>query len=251
MYSFQSSIESLLLHKVTVDMVMSNEINEKKLPVTRPYPRCSQMVVCMGKTVVMFGGVYDRTLSLVSLHVIWLYNLDVERWRKVVLSEDTDVPPSTCEACAVVIGNTIFLHGGATNTRDYTDAMWKLTMEGNLSWTEVTFDNPKKIPSPRCGHSSWVHEDKLWIFGGFGLDISDFLHGHGDFVPTSDPFIEDGRAGYNNQLLCFDPNSEEWHNMAYHGVYPIPSDCHGTTKIKDIIWMYGGGGYDHGTDDLY
>ena len=56
----------------------------------------------------------------------------------------------------------------------------------------------------------------------------------------------------NNQLLCFDPLSENWKNPQTFGTVPKPRADHGTAAIADKVWLYGGCDYTYDTyDELF
>ena len=124
-----------------------------------------------------------------------------------------------------------------------TNAMWKLTrvQKEYFVWSEVVVRSKVKTSSPRSGHSGWEYEGRLWTFGGAGPPLVDYLNDHGDF---------DGwDYGYNNQLLCFDPYSENWRIPQTFGTEPEPRAHHATTVIAHKVWLYGGNDTDG--DDIY
>ena len=73
----------------------------------------------------------------------------------------------------------------------------------------------------------------MWTFGGYGIPLVGYLNGHGDFN-----FDSNNIYGQNNQLLCFDPTSEEWRNLKTLGTVHEPRFDFASTGCK--VWMYGG-----------
>ena len=101
--------------------------------------------------------------------------------------------------------------------------------KGCFAWNDVDMTVKSKTPSPRCAHTGWEYSGKLWVFGGSGPSPIGYLNDNGDHV-----------NGYTNQLLCFDPSSEEWVNPKCSGSVPSPRCAHATTVIGNKVWLYGG-----------
>ena len=112
------------------------------------------------------------------------------------------------------------------------NAVWKLTKTPNqcFKWKKSMARAKKKTPSPRGNHSGWDYKGQLWIFGGHGHTLAGYLNEHGDFSRNT---------GANNQLLCYDPLSEDWRNPEPSGTVPEPHSDNASTIIKDKVWMYG------------
>ena len=203
--------------------------------------------VHMENSIIVFGGC-GRGMKPRQLDEIWMYNLYIEQWGKHVITDGETTPPLTIDPCAVIIKADIYMFGGFAQAEGcYTDAVWKLTRmhEEYFVWSEVVVRSKVKTPSPRSGHSGWEYEGRLWTFGGAGPSLVDYLNDHGDF---------DGwDYGNNNQLLCFDPLSENWRNPQTFGAEPEPRAHHATTVILDKVWLYGGNNTldDHICDELF
>ena len=221
--------------------------------------RSWHVAVVMNHCVVVFGGIKVGG-SQSSLHVIWMYNLYTEQWDKHQIPDDHIVPPPTNCACAVVTGKDIFMFGGYARFGQVTNALWKLswipqgtlpgtpqgmpqgiphgtpqgttqrTPQGCFLWSQIgRCESKQKCPSPRMFHSGWEYAEKLWIFGGEGRYHDGFLNVHGDFT-----------NGVTNQLLYFDPSSEEWQNPECFGDIPNPVHGHATAILRNKVWIFGG-----------
>ena len=105
------------------------------------------MAVRLNTNIIVFGDEYrgmktaNRT-TYYSMRVIWSYNLDIDKWIKFVLPETQDVPEPTTDACAVVVGSEIYIHGGGRfgDVRKFlAGCMWKLsrmrTTAERITWT--------------------------------------------------------------------------------------------------------------------
>ena len=176
----------------------------------------------------------------------------------MILENAKLLPPGNDSFCAVGIEETVYVFGGKVTSyvqfresvifdpniaqqRKITNDLWKLTRTTQpcFEWSKAKDQCKKKTPSPRKLHCGWQYAGQLWTFGGFGPPLSDYLHNHGDF---KGPFGSE--YGDNNQLLCFDPLSEEWTNPETSGTTPKPRSNHATTIMREKVWMYGGS-FDH------
>ena len=194
--------------------------------------RRGHVAVRLDHYILIVGGECVKTEQALSTRAIWIFNLYTDVWRKFVTLCTEDHPPSTIRASAIAIGQDVYLFGGYDSlAHDDTNALWKLSRisENNFSWFSSTVDNNIHAPSPRYGHSGWEHEEKLWIFGGSGVSPTGYLNDNGDFD-----------FDHNNQLLCFDPSEAKWSNPQCSGSVPTPRKGHTTTRIKNIVWMFGG-----------
>ena len=79
-------------------------------------------------------------------------------------------------------------------------------------------------------HTGWEYAGKLWIFGGFGASSEGYLNDNGHTEGSLQ----------NNQLLCFDPNTETWTNPQCFGSIPTPRAFHASAIINDKVWLLGG-----------
>ena len=79
-------------------------------------------------------------------------------------------------------------------------------------------------------HTGWKYAGKLWIFGGFGASSEGYLNDNGHIKGSL----------LNNQLLCFDPNIENWTNPQCFGSIPTPRAFHASAIINDKVWLLGG-----------
>ena len=113
-------------------------------------------------------------------HTIWVYNLYTEDWRKLCDLPEFETPYFQ-DPCAVALGPDVYLFGGKA-VPYYTNSLLKLTKHPDRCFVmkKVTSGN-SKLPSPRCGHTGWAFDEKLWIFGGHGPSGSSYLDDFGCF----------------------------------------------------------------------
>ena len=191
--------------------------------------RFGHVAVRLDHYIVVFGGRWQNNEPLL-MDMIWMYNLYTEQWSMQEIPVEKTAPPPTHEACAAVIGSDVYMFGG-NRAQTLTNALWKLSKTPNacFEWSKIKILSQAKSPSPRHRHSGWEYNAKLWAFGGSGGSPIGFLNDNGDYnIPL------------NNQLLCFDPNCQEWMNPKCSGSVPPPIAAHATSVITDNVWQFGG-----------
>ena len=204
--------------------------NEYDLPVMHAH-----VAVRLANFIIAFGGMKEAC-ELLSLRVIWMYNVYTEQWRKHVIPDTELAPPTTTNSCAVAVGSDIYMFGGwviVVGEKGYSNTLWKLTITstGCIAWSKLIVKGQAKTPSPRSHQSIWENIGKLWTFGGVGTSPDGYLNEHGSFQPGT---------WYNNQLLCFHIAKQEWKEVKSSGAKPEPRCGHATTTTNNKVWLYGG-----------
>ena len=141
---------------------------------------------------------------------IWIYNLWTEQWKKHQLSRGKWLPVDEDQR-GVEIQSDIYMFGG------FSYPLWKLAMHKgeSVAWNKIEIKFYSKTPSQREGHSVWKHNDKMWIFGGYGMPPVGHLNDHGEFVSCYSGGVNGVDFGHNNQLLSYDPCIETWTNVMF------------------------------------
>ena len=166
--------------------------------------------VCLGHCVVVLGGIGETRV---------------------------DAPEPFRSAIAAATNGTIYTFGGVDQS--VRNALWTLTRTGEcFTWTFLKPKCDKESPSPKTAHTGWEYTGNLWTFGGTGPSQWGYLNDHGDFASTR-----------NNQLLCFDTNSDKWINPQCYGNVPSPRWGHASAIIKNKVWIIGGFESTHRADD--
>ena len=194
--------------------------------------------VCLDNRVVIFGGRLRK--ELLSTRVIWTYNLYTDEWRKHLIPDSKEAPKPFSSAVAAAINGTIYTFGGVdTKSRNallrHRNAVWTLDRtEECFKWTFIEPECAEKSPSPRTMHTGWEYAGNLWTFGGLGSLQEGYLNDHGDFHGYS------VGVAVNNQLLCFDTNTNKWTNPQCCGDVPSPRRDPTSAIIKNKVWLFGG-----------
>ena len=155
--------------------------------------RLQHMAVRVDNIIVVFGGSeYLRKQCCYGLipciDEIWIYNLYTSHWRKHVIPQAV-AAPGRQQSCAIPIGADIYVFGGCAYMSQgfCVNELWKLTrnFNGCFRWSKIRIKNGLS-PTPRRGHSCWEHENKVWVFGGFGTppvyDCINYLNDNGDIL---------------------------------------------------------------------
>ena len=197
-----------------------------------------------------------------NFHEIWKYNLWMERWQYCSITKPTQLP-STKGQYGVAIGSVIYLLSSGISSegdlsrnrlRQCKSMLCKLTETGDNSfeWNTIDIENRTKMPSPRYGYCCWKHGNKMWIFGGEGESPADYLNDYGDFLADGwDSWFLGWDSGWNNQLLCFNPSTQTWINLACSGDVPSPRSYAAAAVMQDKMWLYGGFSRGRIIDDLH
>ena len=214
-----------------------------------PSRRYGHTAVCLEHNVLVLGGEWRGP----SFSEIWMYNLYTEQWRKHIPRDKENTPDAVSGACSVVINSVVYSFGGGIWTyisRYHDNALWSLKIKPNgyIAWSRIFSTNETKAPSPRAGHCGWQYSGKLWVFGGYGPPVDEYLNGNGYFILSESGLNFDG---YNNQLLCFDPSSEEWTNPKCAGSIPTPRENPAAAISQEKVWLFGGCCDTDTFDDLY
>ena len=220
--------------------------DEATVKSTVPLPRRSHMAVLFHGRIVVFGGlvnIYTDSMDIDAFesNVIWTYKLDSDRWEKFVINSEDMPPPLVC-ACVVAIGSKIYVHGGCVGKLEFeypwnlTNKTWELTKlpQHGFKWHEIKFENESHAPSPRQGHSGWEYHQKMWTYGGHGVHPDGYIK---NARANFEFHFNDIEAGFNNQLLCFDPAHEEWSDIGSTGAVPPPG-FPGISLTGNTVWLY-------------
>ena len=205
--------------------------------------KADHTVARLQDNIVVFGGTVDENnegfFKYQSYHIIWMYNLYTDLWKKYVIPAGEKTPPLQSEShrlIGVTIKTDIYVFAAP---RGNLGTVWQLKRERKgFSWHEVPV---KKTPSYRYHMTGWQYEEKMWIFGGHGPSPVDFgnLSEFAEFC-----------SGYNNhitsnQLLSFDPSCNEWKNLKCSGAVPSPRYKCTSALIDNEAWVHGGNKDEH------
>lgn len=164
-----------------------------------------------------------------------------------------DIPPITSGATGAIIDDDFFIFGGfvsaaqATNT----NTIYCLNLV-RKKWTKI---EPELINGPNFLETdkmcSWTSNGKVFVFGGYGNPPNANIR-----LPRTTFFILDEEnfvRGWNNQLIMFDPKTNQlsWPNVT--GDVPCPrAACASACDIRTgKVYLFGGRFKNMRMNDLY
>ena len=154
----------------------------------------------------MFGGQKDG-----STFTNDIYKLDLKLYTWSKQSVYGTQPPKT-EGFSLTLDpktNEMYVFGGFNNDGTY-ESLYKFKGK----WSKLK-DNPF---GNRCGHSSFFHEDKLYIYGGY---------------------MEGIKPKRKNTIECYDTKSDSWSKIKTKN-NPLPTAYQSLTYFKGSIYIFGG-----------
>eukprot|EP00005_Dracoamoeba_jomungandri_P004841 CAMPEP_0174251316 /NCGR_PEP_ID=MMETSP0439-20130205/1169_1 /TAXON_ID=0 /ORGANISM="Stereomyxa ramosa, Strain Chinc5" /LENGTH=697 /DNA_ID=CAMNT_0015331591 /DNA_START=33 /DNA_END=2123 /DNA_ORIENTATION=+ len=187
----------------------------------------------------------------------------------------TDIPEERFSGSLVYYDNKLYLFGGTSALRDISPVLWIFDTE-TLQWESQAL--PEEIQT-RYGHTAVVHDDKMFVFGGywpipvdpfgenefFGLTVYDFITetwetldaisgppfraSHSAVVYDGSMYIFGGEVAeevYNekNDLWKFSFETETWTEIVTSEPIPVIMERHaaavGSDDSGDFMLIYGG-----------
>lgn len=219
-----------------------------------------------GKYYLFGGSGYGATSSVGRLNDLWSYDLATNRWTwikgpntvnqvgtygTINVAHANNLPGPRNDGVGWVHGGKLYLFGGeglaANSTFGRLNDLWCFDpATGNWTWIKGSnvvnpvnvhgtkqVENSANTPGGRVYGTSWIDQDKLYIFGGMSI--------------TSGSSI----ASYND-LWAFDVNTRNWtwlngSNTAnaggvYSGPNAVPGSVYGASGItvKGKFYLFGG-----------
>ena len=77
---------------------------------------------------------------------------------RLSLKTTGDIPPGTSGACAVAIGNSMYLICGHTSS-GHTNELYRLDLH-SLRWELIVIAKDSAKPSPRDKFTAWEHKNR-------------------------------------------------------------------------------------------
>ncbi|KAJ0016124.1 hypothetical protein NQD34_014414 [Periophthalmus magnuspinnatus] len=175
---------------------------------------------------------------------IWLLDLYSGTWQQRELTGD--VPSDLTGFCGSFLNGTLYIFAGCDSS-GYTNHMFTVDLRSECYvWIRIT-NTSGKTPSPRKNHSSWVHQDRIIYFGGYGCKTMREVQ-NGD---SSNFTVEDmswttieGTLyrcwGWNNEVYIFDTLTSTWILPQTKGLAPVPRSCHAAAILENKGYISGG-----------
>uniref|UniRef100_A0A1I7UWE9 Kelch domain-containing protein 3-like n=1 Tax=Caenorhabditis tropicalis TaxID=1561998 RepID=A0A1I7UWE9_9PELO len=192
-----------------------------------PPSRDGHTAVVWNNQMFVFGG-FEEDMQRFSQET-YVFNFSTSTWREL---HTTDSPPLWRDFhTASVINGIMYIFGGRSDhqgqvgdehlfhsTHDLYDAT---LMALNLStgvWSKPTVEDNGTRPGGRRSHSTWVFDDKMFMFGGY--------------LGT--------RNVHYNELYCYNPESSSWSVIDVRGTYPTARRRHCSVVSNGKVYLFGG-----------
>ncbi|CAF4532403.1 unnamed protein product [Rotaria sp. Silwood2] len=187
-----------------------------------PTPRDGHSACLINDKMYVFGGFEEHTQQFSN--DLFYFDFNKSSWHcrhsKIgdIIPQQRDFHSATSLDGQMYVFGGRFDHIGHQQTREniYDDRLYVFNCE-NKSWSLVIAKG--EIPSGRRSHSAFVHDGKLYIFGGYNNVVGKHF----------------------NDLYEFNPLTLLWHCIKVHGIEnPVPRRRQCCLIIDNRMYMFGG-----------
>ena len=165
----------------------------------------------VGERIYVFGGATDSSHDTEKMEI---YDILTNSW-----SYGADTTLSREGATSAYLGNRIYLIAGESRTTHGIIPAVDVYDPVENSWN---YDESIYLDEPRRGHESLIHNQKIYVIGGY----------------TS--------SGLDGKTLIFDPVTQEWSDGP---TLNIPRGDFGCSLVNERIYVFGGYNSSGGTED--
>lgn len=183
------------------------------------------------------------TLSYHDPRQLLVYDIDAELWWLLSTSGGSCVPSPRCGATAVYLDNSLYIFGGFGDGEFGVSAtLFRLCLT-SLQWKIVSKTATGVPPLPCDKLVSWTYNGRLYVYGGFGPRPPSSALGrksYGSMEFCAEGSDDGGGRGWLDQLVSYDPDSNQWHWPQTRGRGPGPRAAHAAARIGNVVYVYGG-----------
>lgn len=188
--------------------------------------RFSHSAVTHLGSVWIFAGTSLRTGQLTNS--IIRYDVDQQEWDTVDPVGSGPVPKKRRGHVAVIIGNSMYIFGGADESDKPLQDIWRFNFDAR-TWNEIQPNG--EIPASRYHHSAVASYNRLFVYGGFdgSKELNDFY----SFNPGTNTWqLELPRKA------CMPPGPKQGHTLTAIGsnVYLIGGSAGNEDKLDIHIY---------------
>lgn len=110
----------------------------------------------------------------------------------------------------------------------------------------------RRLPSPRDKHNMCLYGERMYVFGGYGPNIMQYLHEQGNWDASGDQNGGlDDMLGWNNQVLELDLRALSWRNPRTSGSIPSSRAASASCLVGNQWFIFGGRHMDARLNDLH
>jgi len=179
-----------------------------------PSPRFAHIAVLHNRKMYIHGG---NEYIISPLGDFYSYDIDTKTWQKL---DSTGGPSPRYYHSSALYKGRLYVFGGCSNKKVFHNDLYCYDIEAS-TWRKIELDE-KSLPLPRGGHITFVVENKLYMFGGFG---------------------DDGGYTYREDMFYLDLEKEDkWVPLELHEGSNVPKSarCLSCVLLGDKCYVYGG-----------
>ncbi|XP_045121908.1 kelch domain-containing protein 2-like isoform X1 [Portunus trituberculatus] len=211
--------------------------------------RAGHVMVAHNKRLYVWGGYMElphsrpytlMTNSKSSYHSaidVWVFDPLLSTWTRKM--SRGDIPQQLSGSCAAVHEDHMYMFGGwaniaSDNMENNLNSLWRLHLP-TLTWKLL---RPEGMPPFPCDKAAcWVHNNRFFVFGGFGPAINS---SRVEEVIVN--FVRDDvyYSGWIDQLVYYDIDNNVWMWPRTKGVKPTPRAAHAADVCGDKVYIFGG-----------
>lgn len=207
-----------------------------------------------GALFLLWGGANNRLASSVSSSTyLWMYNTLTNYCTRQYCTGEC--PPDSSGATSSLIGHQLYVFGGLSFSENYCmNGLYCLDLR-TFVWRNLNLNASAQPTSPinsaKC--VSWSYNGRLYVFGGYGCaQVEHFIQ----LLDNQPDFniVTDSRwpaTGWNNQLVEYDPRSNNWRWPKYSGKVPSARAGHTGALMHSKYYLFGGRNDHERFNDLY
>ena len=208
--------------------------------------RSGHVAVTWNDCIIIWGG-RDLELSCCDINEVMIHYDGTWRYKKTI--GNVDVPRGfSYNLTAQVVGDKMYVFGGQPFGNVHAGAHGKDPLQNQMSVLDLKSWNWSKFKpvgsSPiRCiNQTSWVHNNKIYVFGG-GWTSSTYFGINTDVnYPIGVQVVDGSSYAVTNQLFCYDTanNCFEWPSIKDEGNILTPRWGHSSFIQGKTAFIFGG-----------
>jgi len=182
-----------------------------------PVPRFGQITHLVNRKMYIHGGNEFIISPLEDFHY---YDFETNRWHKL---ETNGGPSARYFHSSAIHNGKLYIFGGQSNKKVFYNDFYVYDLERNV-WQkiELTPSEQHPLPLPRAGHITFVIQNRLYLFGGFG---------------------DDGGFSYRDDMFYLDLDKlDHWVTVELHEGSNTPKSgrCLSCVILGDKCYAFGG-----------
>ncbi|GAA5800821.1 hypothetical protein HPULCUR_006260 [Helicostylum pulchrum] len=181
-----------------------------------PSPRSFTTINSMGGFVLLYGGEPINTGEMWDPY-FYVLHTNSRQWSRV--RTKGNLPSERASHSTCISSDGVMYIWGGHYQRKYLNDLCAFNVKeypAKAEWEFIAYEN--QGPSPRSGHVSIIHDNKLYIFGGVNA------------------------SHLYNDIWYFDLSTRIWHQIAAVGYIPAPRESCAAAIVDDTIYIFGGRG---------